>query len=113
MAMRSELFAQIQGFDPIYINGQEDIDLCLRLKQKTRQQAAYVPTSQVIHHESKTPGRGKHIDQNRWVFALSWSKNFEIDDVRHYQSDGFSISEAQGDRKENLEINLIKAVVKK
>lgn len=58
MAIRAELFAQMKGFDAIYINGQEDIDLCLRLKEKTQQQAAYVPTSQVIHYESKTPGRG-------------------------------------------------------
>lgn len=51
MAIRSELFAEVQGFDPIYINGQEDIDFCLNLHQRTHQHAAFVPKSLVIHHE--------------------------------------------------------------
>ena len=31
MTIRAEDFIKVRGFDPIYINGQEDIDLCLRL----------------------------------------------------------------------------------
>ena len=36
-AIQTESFAEHEGFDPIYINGQEDIDLCLRVGQATNQ----------------------------------------------------------------------------
>lgn len=112
MAIRSELFAKVQGFDPIYINGQEDIDLCLRLKEKTQQNAAYVPNSQVIHHESKTPGRGKHIDQNRWVFVQRWRAKLTADDQQHYRQYGNEPTEYSGDRLEAPDISALKFNIK-
>ncbi|WP_217521781.1 glycoside hydrolase family 99-like domain-containing protein [Vibrio metschnikovii] len=91
MAIKSRLFAQVKGFDPIYINGQEDIDLCLRLKALTKKKAAYVPESKVFHHESKTIGRGLYINQNRYVFYKSWFGFIFKDDELYYNCDGLSV----------------------
>lgn len=56
MALRAQDFAEQQGFDPIYINGQEDIDLCLRLNGRYKRAACWVAAgSVVIHHESNPP----------------------------------------------------------
>lgn len=112
MVIKAKDFAQVKGFDPIYINGQEDIDLCLRLKDKTGKQAAYVPTSKVIHHESKTQGRGRYIDQNRWVFVLRWGEKINPDDQKHYQFDGIDCLNWSYDRCKDSQIKAIKAEFK-
>lgn len=112
MAITAKDFARGKGFDPIYINGQEDIDLCLRLKNETGKQAAYVPISKVIHHESKTQGRGKYIDQNRWVFVERCEKKIKPDDENHYQRDGISRPHWAYDRHEDSKIKAIKTEIK-
>jgi glycosyltransferase involved in cell wall biosynthesis/lipopolysaccharide biosynthesis protein len=91
MAIHSNLFAQMQGFDPIFINGQEDIDLCMRLHKKTGKAAAYVPESCVIHHESKTPGRRQYIEQNKRVFLERWKDEVATDNEGCYQYDRLDI----------------------
>ena len=73
MAMRAHGFAKSMGFDPIYVNGQEDVDLCLRLNL-TRGEACCLAAfdSRVIHHESRSTGRHKHVKNNRTDFARRW-----------------------------------------
>ncbi|MCP8900279.1 glycosyltransferase [Gilvimarinus xylanilyticus] len=93
-------FAELEGFDPLYINGQEDIDLCLRLGNKTGLKAAYVPDSRVIHYESKSKGRGRYIEQNRRVFVHKWGGKVKADDQQYYLEDGFSVLDWQPDNPE-------------
>lgn len=106
MAIRSELFATMQGFDPLYINGQEDVDFCLRLQQKSAKNATYVPSSLVIHHESKTSGRGKKIDQNRFVFVERWKEKVRADDLHYYQEDGFEVEAWENEKSKQSEISI-------
>jgi GT2 family glycosyltransferase/glycosyltransferase involved in cell wall biosynthesis len=62
LGLRANDFAELRGFDPIYINGQEDIDLCLRLNDRYKNATGWVAAdSIVIHHESKTPNRFHHV----------------------------------------------------
>ena len=73
MALRSQDFAELNGFDPIYVNGQEDVDLCLRLNQKYQMMSCCVAsTSTVVHHESRTTGRYKFAINNRKTFVKKW-----------------------------------------
>lgn len=73
MALRSQDFAELHGFDPIYVNGQEDVDLCSRLNQKYQMMSCCVAsTSTVIHHESRTTGRYKFAMNNRKTFVKKW-----------------------------------------
>lgn len=112
MVVNSALFAEVKGFDPVFINGQEDVDLCLRLKIKTKKLAAYVPESHVFHYESKTEGRGKFIDQNRKVFNKKWFSLIYKDELDYYSKDGFVVDSYAYDRKDRS-ISAIKVKLKK
>lgn len=91
MAMRAQDFAALRGFDTLYVNGQEDVDLCLRLNQYHGTTSCRVAAqSTVIHHESKTPGRFKHVDNNRRHFVQRWQGRVKADDARYYQQDGYT-----------------------
>lgn len=90
MALRAKDFSRLHGFDPLYINGQEDIDLCLRLNQYYGQASAWVATeSTVIHHESKTQNRFQHVNQNRRNFVQRWQGHVQTDDMIYYAQDGY------------------------
>ncbi len=115
MAMRAEDFAQVHGFDPIYVNGQEDIDLCLRLNQLHKKNSCWVATeSVVVHHESKTFNRFTHVSNNRRVFVRRWKKQMVADDQSYYKMDGYSITEykaySHGNMPEELQIFRAKLV---
>lgn len=60
------------GFDPIYVNGMEDVDLCLRMTDRFGGHFVVVPEALVIHLESKTPGRGANVVENRRLFLERW-----------------------------------------
>lgn len=92
IALRSSDFAKLRGFDPLFINGQEDVDLCLRLIGDTGRHCLVQPKSVVTHHESKSKGRGKFIPLNRANFKNRWKDYIEFDDVEEYRKDGFYIS---------------------
>lgn len=86
-AVRAKDFARVRGFDPVFLNGQEDVDICLRLGHGNPV-FSYVPSSLVIHHEGKTPGRGKHVLANRRKFVDRWKGKISADDLWLYYEDG-------------------------
>ncbi len=73
-AFRAEDLIRWHGFDPVYANGLEDVDLCLRALAAAGPGAAFVvePASVVVHHESRTPGRDDARIENRRVFDERW-----------------------------------------
>jgi GT2 family glycosyltransferase/spore maturation protein CgeB len=98
MAMRANEFSAVNGFDPIYINGQEDVDLCLRLTKDGKKNCWYAADSTVIHKESQTPNRNLYTTQNRKIFADRWKGKVTADDVNYYKADHFEIQAYQSDR---------------
>ncbi len=60
---------------------------------------AYVPGSVVVHHESKTEGRFKRVDQNRAVFVHRWKGRVKPDDLAYYHDDGFTVTGWRSDGK--------------
>ena len=106
LAIRAEDFALLRGFDPIFINGQEDVDLCLRLHRDTKKSCWYQASSVVWHHESKTPGRGKYIKLNRTNFVGRWEGKIQADDFRYYADDGYRITGWQRDSEEFRKLNI-------
>ena len=59
MAIKAENHAKARGFDAVYINGQEDVDLCLRINlhsqnivgmPQTRQYSTMKAALQIAHN---------------------------------------------------------------
>lgn len=82
LAVRFDDLAAIGGFDAGYINGMEDVDLCLRLTQHTGSSLRVRTASRVVHFESRTAGRHTHQMTNRDRFAARWRRELveDLDD---------------------------------
>lgn len=73
LAIRAKDFIELRGFNPLYINGQEDIDFCLRLSQRWPQKVQWFCNESVVfHHTSQSKGRRDFIRQNRAIFRYFW-----------------------------------------
>ncbi|WOF24182.1 glycosyltransferase [Microbacterium betulae] len=80
LAVRYDDLREAGGFDPHYVNGMEDVDLCMQLRAKG---GLHVRTaSRVVHYESRTPGRHNHHFDNRRRFARRWRQELvgDLDD---------------------------------
>ena len=90
LAVRAEDFFELQGFDPIYSNGMEDIDFCLRMGERNKK-IFFNPASVIYHLKGQTAGRGERVLQNRRIFVSRWKKRIVPDDHCYYAEDGFSV----------------------
>jgi GT2 family glycosyltransferase len=70
--MRRDVFRSLDGFDESYRNGYEDVDLCLRMREKGHR-VAYCPTSVVLHHEGMSEGRMAHDGPNAELYLQRWA----------------------------------------
>lgn len=74
LALRYADAVAMRGFDPIYANGMEDVDLCHRLAARRNGHFVVRPDIPVVHHESRTKGRyDKHL-ANRSVYLDRWQR---------------------------------------
>jgi GT2 family glycosyltransferase/SAM-dependent methyltransferase/tetratricopeptide (TPR) repeat protein len=72
MLARKSHFDQVGGFDEQYLNGYEDVDLCLRF-QEHGWLTVYEPASVVVHHESESgPERFRRLGENVELFHRKW-----------------------------------------
>ena len=75
-----ETFLAAGGFDETYVNGCEDIDLCLRMHRLGRRH--YVAnTSVILHHKGASPGRKNHNNTNLARFKSLWADTLRRDFV--------------------------------
>ena len=79
LAIRRELFHELGGFDEAYVNGWEDVDLCLRIRVSGRR-VVYRGDLHLIHDEGRTRGEVKGFDRNAEVFYTRWRHVLEPDD---------------------------------
>lgn len=81
MMLRADDFIRLSGFDAWFVNGQEDIDLCLRIqKLYPNKKLWYCADSVVYHRTSKTVGRSTNITRNRRVFGIKY-RDFCMSDM--------------------------------
>jgi O-antigen biosynthesis protein len=74
LALRHADAVALRGFDPVFTNGMEDVDLCHRLAQRRSGHFRVLGAVPVVHHESRTPGRyDKHL-VNRRVYLDRWQR---------------------------------------
>lgn len=99
MLIRRELFEEAQGFDESFVNGLEDVDLCLKVREKGYH-VIYQPRSVVYHLESQTPGRKEHDESNDRLFRERWGNHWWLgDEDYHYHTDGIMLVEGPHDKE--------------
>jgi GT2 family glycosyltransferase len=81
------LFFQAGGFDPSYVNGFEDVDLCLRLGE-LGYEVYFCHESVLFHLESVSEDRFAFECQNAAVFLRRWAGKVHPDDLQIYFADG-------------------------
>ena len=72
LAMRWDDVVALRGFDPLFRNGMEDVDICLRLARLRPGRFVVSPDSRVTHLESRTPGRYAKVVRNRRLYLERW-----------------------------------------
>lgn len=90
-AFRAVDLIRWRGFDPVYANGLEDVDLCLRALEASPAGSTFVvvPSSVVVHHESRSPGRDDARIDNRRIFDERWRGRYPAADaVDRYDAAG-------------------------
>lgn len=87
LAIKKELFERVNGFDEEYINGLEDVDLCFKVRELGLK-VMYCPESVVIHHESVSKDRFKHLYRNIEYYQKKWP-NIRADEDDVYKKDSF------------------------
>ena len=90
MVMRKSLFHEIGKFDERYINGFEDVDLCVRLWNAGYKMTVN-PQAKVIHYTSQTPGRKKHEAENFRTLKERCLQNIIPDWHIHLANDGMAL----------------------
>jgi GT2 family glycosyltransferase len=79
MTMRREVFEDIGGFDMEFVNGLEDIDLCVRVRLRDLR-IVYRGDLFLVHLESATRGRNLHVARaNLLRFHKKWDALFDDD----------------------------------
>ncbi len=97
MLVRREAFEEVGGFDTGFVNGWEDIDLCLRIGAQGWE-IRYTPDSVVYHLEGATRGREFEGDAPNYVaFMERWAERVQQDDLLHWSADGLlTVQHASG-----------------
>jgi GT2 family glycosyltransferase/glycosyltransferase involved in cell wall biosynthesis len=81
------LFDECGGFDEAYVNGYEDTDLCMKVRQRGRKVVCC--TSAFIYHYAQiSEGRTVDDDQNASLFANRWRDRVRIDQADYLVRDG-------------------------
>lgn len=72
MAVRTRWFNENGGFDQSFVNGFEDVDLCLRAREQGRT-IAYAAGARFAHYEAASAGRFAREAENERRFYARWS----------------------------------------
>ena len=92
LIMRARDVVALEGFDPIYANGQEDVDLCLRASDGASRFFRVVIDSVIEHHEGKSPGRGARVTLNRQIFFDRWEGRLPGPETDLYEAVGLEVA---------------------
>ncbi len=71
-----KLFYTLEGFDEIYRNGVEDVDLCIRVRLAGFK-VVYEPKAVIFHDEGQSEGRFSHVNENLRIFFNRWKNRFK------------------------------------
>lgn len=91
MLVCREDFEAVGGFDEIYRNGFEDVDLCLKIGKRGRK-IVYQPRSVLYHLEHQTPGRkdSEAERHNGRVLMERWASSIVVDEDLYTVPEGYA-----------------------
>ena len=72
------LFEECKGFDEAYVNGYEDVDLCMEVRRR-RRTIVCCTSAHIYHYGQISEGRTSADDRNAALFASKWSGQIKID----------------------------------
>ncbi len=98
MLVRKETFEQVGGFDEGFVNGFEDVDLCLRIRQMGKK-VVYQPKSCLYHLESQSPGRNANDDANARRLLARWEHQWLVDEDLVAYQDGYVFQQYFSEKK--------------
>ncbi len=75
--IRADTWRSLGGFDEAYVNGCEDIDLCLRARELGLKNVVAL-RSRVLHHVSSSPGRKLRDEENTRRLVLRWRRELAV-----------------------------------
>ncbi|MCP9470687.1 MAG: glycosyltransferase [Nitrospira sp.] len=91
LLIRRDLFEAVGGFDERFINGFEDVDLCLKVRRRGAQ-VVYQPRSVLVHLEGQTLGRKVGEAGNYRLLRERWNNLLWLEDEDlHYHTDGYKL----------------------
>ncbi len=90
MLVDKKLFFDCGGFYEGYRNGFEDVELCLRIRERNRRMLC-VPESVITHLESQTPGRNEHEAHNAALCVERTNHLFKPDTHIFALEDGYAV----------------------
>ena len=76
--MPRDFFLDMGGFDNAYRNGYEDVDFCLRARQRGRK-VYYCAQSVIYHYGQSSPGRTDNDAANAAYFDRKWKGQIRSD----------------------------------
>lgn len=82
-----DAFEAARGFDTEFVNGFEDVDLCLRVAGLGRE-VHYCHESVLVHLESVSEGRIGRDSANRELYSKRWKSGLVPSDFLYYLEDG-------------------------
>ena len=77
LLIKRDPWQSLGGFDTAFVNGGEDVDLCLRLRRRGLT-VAVAQHSLILHHVSASAGRKARDEQNSRLLALRWRPDLSI-----------------------------------
>jgi GT2 family glycosyltransferase len=78
LLMTRSLFDACNGFDEAYLNGYEDTDLCLKVRQRGAK-VVCCTTAFIYHYGQISEGRTADDDENAALFARRWRDRIRVD----------------------------------
>jgi O-antigen biosynthesis protein len=75
LLIRADTWRSLGGFDEAYVNGCEDVDLCLRARAAGLTNVVAL-ASRVLHHVSSSPGRKLRDEENTRRLVTRWRSEF-------------------------------------
>jgi GT2 family glycosyltransferase len=77
LLVRVKTWRRLGGFDEAFVNGCEDVDLCLRARKAGLRNVVAL-RSRILHHVSSSPGRKLRDEENTRRLVMRWRRELAV-----------------------------------